>query len=138
MAGRCRILCLLLLCAAGGWYAAAHAQPPAASTTDASSRLYAVTFRTGRAWDAGKPAHEQAHFREHSANLRKLREQGSLVVGARYGETGLIVLLAPSEPAARAMIEQDPTVQNGVFAFELHELSVFYGGTLQPPPRGRP
>jgi len=99
------------------------------------AKLFAVEFKTGPRWVASKQPHEQEHFREHSANLRKLREQGSLVLGARYGEKGLIVLAAESESAARAMIEQDPSVLNGVFSYELHPFLVFYGGAVQPPPR---
>jgi hypothetical protein len=48
------------------------------------------------------PAHEQSWFREHSANLRRLREDGSLVLGARYADKGLVVLSAVSEDEAHA------------------------------------
>ncbi|MEZ5465362.1 MAG: YciI family protein [Lysobacteraceae bacterium] len=95
--------------------------------------LFAVEFTIGQAWDADKPAHEQAHFREHSANLKRLRESGALLLGARYGKKGLVVLSAASEAEARALIERDPAVQGGTFAFELHPFSVFYGGELPPP-----
>ena len=102
---------------------------------EVQGKLFAVEFKTGPRWVASKQFHEQEHFREHSANLRKLREQGNLVLGARYGDKGLIVLAAESESAARAMIEQDPSVQNGIFSYELHPFSVFYGGNVQPQPR---
>lgn len=111
-----------------------QAAAPAQAPQPSAQRLYAVEFRTGPKWVASKPAPEQAHFRDHSANLRTLREQGSLVVGARYGDKGLVVLSAESETAARAMVEQDPSVKAGVFAYEMNEFSVFYGGSLQPRP----
>ena len=101
----------------------------------AAGRLYAVEFKVGPQWVTAKAAHEQAYFREHSSNLGRLREQGSLVLGARYGEKGFVVLSAESEGAARAMVEQDPSVRHGTFAYELHEFSVFYGGAVQPSAR---
>lgn len=94
--------------------------------------LYAVEIKTGPAWDSSKPPHEQQYFREHSANLKRLRDQGSLVLGARYSDKGLIVLRASSEQEAHAMMQHDPSVQNRIFAYELHEFNVFYGGTVQP------
>lgn len=116
---------------------AAVAQPAPASAAAAGppSRLYAIEIKTGTSWDAAKPAHEQAHFREHSANLRHLREQGALVMGARYADKGLIVLRAASEADAHAMMQVDPSIQGRVFAYELHEFVVFYGGAVAAPPR---
>ena len=111
----------------------ASAQPPPASAAAApQGRLFAVEFKVGPKWVASKPPGEQEFFREHSANLHKLREQGSLVLGARYSDKGLVVLAAESEAAARAMVDQDPAVKHGTFSYELHDFSVFYGGTVQP------
>ena len=53
--------------------------PPAAAE---ALKPYAVEFRTGPAWDSQRPAHEQAHFREHGANLQALRASGRLAMGA--------------------------------------------------------
>ena len=114
-----------------------QAQAPAAAPTAAPAAphasLYAVEFKTGPSWDAAKPPGEQAHFRDHSANLKKLRDQGSLVLGARYSDKGFIVLQAASADEAHAMIKQDPSVQARVFAYELHPFNVFYGGTVARP-----
>jgi uncharacterized protein YciI len=117
---------------------AASGQPPptaAAPAADATTRLYAVEIKVGARWVVGRPPQEQDYFREHSANLRKLREQGSLVLGARYGDKGLVILAAASEGAARAMIEQDPSIGHGTFSYELQPFSVFYGGTVDAPRR---
>ncbi|MDM4768093.1 YciI family protein [Pelomonas sp. SE-A7] len=113
------------------------AMAQAASAPAASVPLFAVEFRTGPGWDKNKPYQEQAEVRAHSANLKKLRDQGSLVMGARYGEVGLVVLAAENEAAAHEMVRQDPSVKAGTFAYQLNEFSVFYGGTLQPAPRRR-
>jgi hypothetical protein len=104
--------------------------PVAAQAAEAKVPLFAVEFRTGPKWDTSKPAQEQLHFKEHSANLKRLRDAGSLKLGARYSDKGLIVLAAASEEQARGEIEKDPTVQAQVFAYELHPFNVFYSGCV--------
>lgn len=113
--------------------AAAAAVTAAAPAADGPSALFAVEFRTGPAWDAARQPQEQPHFREHSQNLRRLREAGHLLIGARYADKGLVVLAASSEAAARALVEADPAVQHGTFAYQLHPFHLFYGGCVQPP-----
>lgn len=92
--------------------------------------LFAVQIRTGENWDTMKPPQEQLHFRAHSANLKRLRDAGQLIVGARYSDVGLIVLEASSEAQARAMMDEDPSFAAGIFRYELSPLNVFYPGTL--------
>ena len=104
---------------------AQDAQPPA------SSQLFAVEIKVGPKWETAKPAHEQALFREHSANLRRLRDAGSLVMGARYSDKGLVVLSAPSLADAKAMMDQDPSIVAGVFAYEAYPFNVFYPGSVE-------
>lgn len=115
----------------------AVAQP--ASAPDAAPPppppLFAVEIRIGEKWDAGKPPHEQAHFKEHSSNLRRLRERGVLQVGLRYADTGFIVLSAPTEADARALLDEDPSFAARIFRYSISPLNVFYGGTLPATPR---
>ncbi len=113
--------------------AAAHAQPasaPAASAAAPALRLFAVEIRTGAQWNSALPPNQQPLMREHSANLRKLREEGRIRVGARYGEVGLIVLEAATIDEARAWMDADPAMRAGVFRFEIHPLGVIFPGTL--------
>jgi uncharacterized protein YciI len=113
-------------------FPAACAQPPSPRSEPAvGGNLYAVEIRIGPAWDSSKKPHEQSFFREHSANLKRLRDQGALVLGARYSDKGLVVLQATSEQEAHAMMRQDPSVQNRVFTYELHAFNVFYPGSVQ-------
>ena len=111
----------------------AHAQTPSTETKPSAvpANLFAVEFRTGPKWDAAKEAHEQAHFREHSANLKRLRDSGALLLGARYSDKGFVVLAAETEAQARALVDVDPSVQNHVFAYALHPFHVFYAGCVQ-------
>ena len=92
--------------------------------------LFAVEIKIGPASDSTKPPHEQAYFREHSDNLKTLRDQGSLVMGARYADKGLVVLQAATVQEAPALMQQDPAMQHRTFAYELHPFHVFYSGAL--------
>jgi hypothetical protein len=102
-----------------------------ASSRQSAPSLFAVEFRIGPKWDASKAPHEQAGFGEHSANLKRLRDSGALLLGARYADKGFIVLAAGSEAAARGEIEVDPSVRNQVFAYDIHEFRVFYPGCVE-------
>lgn len=114
-----------LLCSALGLLGASTA------LAQETPSLFAVQIRTGEKWDATKPPQEQLHFRAHSANLKRLRDAGQLIVGARYSDVGLIVLEASSETQARAMMDEDPSFAAGIFRYELSPLNVFYPGTLK-------
>jgi uncharacterized protein YciI len=96
-------------------------------------RLFVIQFTTGPGWLPDKPFQDQPMAAEHSRNLRRLREQGVLVMGARYGATGMIVLRASSEAAARAEIEKDPTIARRVFTYTVDEFKPFYGGCVEVP-----
>ena len=113
------------------------ASAPAPATAEAEALpLFAVEVRVGPRWDPSKKPHEQALFREHSANLKVLREAGHLVMGARYSDVGLLILQAKTEADARAMIDADPSIAAGTFSYQIHPFNVFYPGTLHSPKRG--
>ena len=82
-------------------------------------------------WDTAKPPQEQDYFQEHSANLRRMRESGSLLVGARYSDKGLVVVAADSIEEVREMMDDDPAISAGIFVAEIHPFNVFYSGTVQ-------
>lgn len=98
----------------------------------AKKMLFIAIFSLGPSWQANKPAHEQAYFNEHSANLKKLRAEKKILVGARYSDKGLIIIAAANEQEARAMVEHDPMVANKVFNLELHQFTPFYKGCIDP------
>lgn len=92
-------------------------------------RLYAVRLSTGPARDAAKSPNDQTGMKEHSANIARLRREGTLVLGARFGELGLLVLRVPDEAAVRAQLAPDPTVASGVFKVQIDVFSPFAHGT---------
>ena len=131
-----RIVTALLLTATVAQTTIAFAQAPAApATATPPAPLYAAIYKTGPKWDAAKPPGEQAFFKDHSAHLAKLRAAGTIVMGARYADVGLIVVSAASEPDARKIFEVDPSVVAGTFAVDVHRFSVFYPGFVGTPPR---
>ncbi len=95
--------------------------------------LYIVTYTTGSAWDNTKAPNEQPYFMDHSANLGKLRKEGVITVGARYGEKGIIFIKAPSLQAAKEIILADQAVVNKLFNVDVQRLNVFYDGCIERP-----
>lgn len=92
-------------------------------------RLYAVRLSTGPAWDAARSPNDQTGMKEHSANIARLRREGTLLLGARFGELGLLVLRVPDEAAVRAQLAPDPTIASGVFKVQIDAFSPFAHGT---------
>ena len=119
-----RTVTVLLLACTVSLVAASSQTPPPSPT------LYAAVFKTGPKWDAGKAPGDQAFFREHSANLARLRAAGTVIIGARYADVGLIVVSASSEADARKLFDADPSIAAGTFALDVHRFSVFYPGTV--------
>jgi len=108
------------------------AQPVSvASGAEAELNLFAVEIKVGPKWDSSKTPNEQAFFKEHSANLKSLREAGHIVMGARYSDIGLIIFSAKSAEEVRALMSQDPSMSAGTFKYEVHALNVFYPGLVQ-------
>lgn len=113
----------------------ARAQTAGSASGSSDLPLFAIEITMGPKWDQSKPAQEQPLFREHSTNLRRLRESGNLIMGARFADTGLIVVAAKDLAEAKAMMDPDPSIGAGTFAFEVHPFDVFYGGDVRPRPR---
>jgi hypothetical protein len=95
--------------------------------------LFAVRFTTGPKWDSAKAPNEQAFFAEHSANLSRLRKDGVLVIGARYGEVGLVVLRLPDEDAVKTQLALDPSIEAGTFVATIDRFMPFMHGSTQAP-----
>lgn len=103
---------------------------------EGTSQLFIVHFSLGPVWDHTMQPHEQQYYKEHSANLKRLREEGMLVIGARYADKGMLLLKAENEEAARSEIAKDPAVKNGIFTAEIHLFSPFYYGCIEQPTVG--
>ena len=87
--------------------------------SDKPTNYYAAVFTIGLMWDNSKPAHQQMNFADHSRNLKRLQESGSMALGARHGKYGLIVVKASDENEARSLFDWDSTITKKVFTFEI-------------------
>ncbi len=125
------MLCVLLAVAA----MSGIAQVQQTAAIEQNLPLFAVEIKVGSKWDQSKLPQDQKYFREHSANLKRLRDAGNLIMGARYSDKGLVILAAQTEEEARAMLDVDPSIKGEVFKYELHPFVVFYSGSLNQRPR---
>ena len=91
-----------------------------------ATKLFIVHFEVGASWDKSIAPQEQTNFKEHSANLNRLRQDKVISFGARYGDLGVIVMKAKSLDDAKTEIAKDPGVQAGIFNFRIEKLNVFY------------
>ncbi|MEK7729245.1 MAG: hypothetical protein AAB354_12590 [candidate division KSB1 bacterium] len=95
------------------------------------AEFFIAFFALGEAWQKEKPAHEQLYFKEHSANLKRLRQEKKLLIGGRYSDKGMLLLTAENEAAARAEFETDPMLAHKLFKLELHPFCPFYKGCVE-------
>jgi len=78
--------------------------------------LYVQLSFPGPNWIPGKPIYEQ-NLMEHAKYQERLLEQGKLVLAGPFSDSsgGLTVLKVETENEARAIMEKDPAVIDGVF-----------------------
>ncbi len=92
---------------------------------------FVALYTLGDSWDSNKSPGEQTHFKEHSAHLSKLRSDSIIVIGARYSDTGMIVLKSKNLAEAKSLLLEDIAVKNDLFRVEIHPFQPFYKGTLE-------
>jgi len=114
-----------------GYASVTTAHPARVAAAEAELTLFAVEIKVGPNWDSTKLPKDQAFFNEHSSNLKRLREAGHIVMGARYSDIGLIIFSARSAEEVRGLMSQDPSMTAGTFKYEVHALNVFYPGLVQ-------
>lgn len=125
---RLMLTMVLSLAAVAAINQAATAQ--AAPTADS---LYALVFTRGPAWEDGKPTSQQFGLREHSANLSRLRAEGRIVMGGRFGDYGLILIRVLNRAEALGMLASDSATARGVFKAELNPWATLYEGQVIRP-----
>lgn len=87
---------------------------------------FIVHLETGPRWNPDLPPGEQTQFEAHSANMNRLRTEGTILFGARYGEYGLLILEGDSLQAVTGILEADPGVAAGIFVYRIEPISIFY------------
>ena len=99
--------------------------------TAQTKQYYIAIFSRGSAWEDAKPATEQVGFKEHSENLRRLRSEKRIAIGARYGDKGMVIVEAKNEDDARSLFVSDVMVSKKTFTLELHQFRPFYKGAIE-------
>lgn len=105
------------------------------STQDAkpapAKQYFIAIFSRGPAWDEKKPVNEQGGFKEHSANLQRLRAEKKIPIGGRYADKGMVIVEAQNEAEARSLFASDVMLTRNTFALELHQFRPFYKGAIE-------
>lgn len=120
-----------LLATGAVWLAVPQGPEPGRSLQSADS-LYALVYTRGPSWEDANTVGQQSGMREHSANLSRLRTEGRIVLGGRFGDYGLIVLRVRDRADALALLGPDSATARGVFRAELSPWFTIYEGSVPP------
>lgn len=92
---------------------------------------FIALYTLGESWDTEKQPSEQIYFKEHSGFLSKLRKEKQIILGARYSDTGMIVLKANNLEAAETILHQDIALQKKLFNVVVYPFNTFYKGCIE-------
>lgn len=121
---RATILLVLLIAASAAAQEIIQVQPPA------PPKFFVVHFTAGPKWNQAIAPNQQEGFSDHSANLKRLRDEKRILLGARYGAKGMVVVAAQDLEEVRALLAPDKTLENGVFEAAIDEFKPFYDGCV--------
>ena len=96
-----------------------------------SPQYFIAIFSLGPSWDNEKAANQQTGFKEHSANLQRLRADKKATLGGRFADKGMVIIEAADAEAAREMFATDVMVQSKVFTLELYPFKPFFKGCIE-------
>jgi uncharacterized protein len=96
-------------------------------------RYVLVILKTGTNTTNDKEFISQ-HFAGHMSNMKRLSDEGKLVVAGPIGKNehayrGIFILNAATTDEARAMVDTDPAVKAGLLAVDLYP---WYGSAALP------
>lgn len=92
---------------------------------------FIALYTLGESWDTEKQPSEQVYFKEHSGFLSKLRKEKQIVLGARYSDTGMLILKADNLEAAKTILHQDIALQKKLFNVVVYPFNAFYKGCIE-------
>ncbi|MCL6267409.1 hypothetical protein [Flagellimonas myxillae] len=99
--------------------------------TEKATSYFVALYTLGESWDADKQPHEQAYFKEHSSFLSKLRKEKKISVGARYSDTGMLIIKGSGLQEVKNMLYEDVAIQHKLFKLEIHPFAPFYQGCVE-------
>ncbi len=119
--------------------AVAAPRPATGETVLPAQPLFIVQLVTGPGWNQAKAPPEQAGFKEHSQNLSRMRNEGMLVMGARFKDSvadkGMLIVRAANKEAVSAEFAADPMIKDKLFVLDIAEFQPFYDGFVARPAR---
>lgn len=98
------------------WHMKRGGTPAATPATEtAAAPLFALALAPGRAWKPGRPFSEQG-LRPHFDYWMALFREGRIATAGPVGtDSGLVLLRAPDQAAAEAILAADPAIAAGIF-----------------------
>ena len=110
----------LILAVAPAPAAQAGSNPEMAMPAAKPQTLFALIYRPGPKWQAGKPFREQIAIKGHFDHMKALFAKGQIFAAGGLGiDHGLVLLHARDQAEADAILAADPMVQAGSFAGEI-------------------
>lgn len=100
-----------------------------------SEYLYVVRPTRPEMVTQGPTEKELAVLKDHGAYLKRLTDDGTVVIAGRTQEAetfGIVVYRAASEEAARAIMNADPAVAAGVMKATFHPYKIAFQRTCPP------
>ena len=113
------------------FFSFAQTQNTSSQQTSPAKQYFIAIFSPGPEWIPEKQANEQVGFKEHSANLQRLRAEKRIPIGGRYADKGMLIIEAKDEADARSLFADDVMVQKRTFSLELHQFRPFYKGAIE-------
>ena len=96
----------------------------------------AVFLRPGSQWNPDLPVREQAYWDEHARFMDALFAAGAVILGGPFadGSGSMVILMAESVEAARAIFREDPWERQDVLvAGEVKEWTIFLDARVMEP-----
>ncbi len=89
---------------------------------------FVTLFDHGPDWQRGKTIYQQGPVvEEHLQSMRRLFDEGALLLGGPFDTGGGIAVLDAEDSAvADALMQADPAVGAGVLSFRLHHLHAYF------------
>ena len=101
------------------------------TTKQTTQQYYSALFSRGENWDSSKQPNEQPYFAEHGKNLKRLKDEGKIAIGSRFGDFGLVVIRSNSEQEVRSLFAGDSLVIKNILKMEIHKFNPFYKGCIE-------
>jgi len=125
MTARGVVSAVLLVALASAVWAAGAPRPPPMKDVPRDMRPYFLSFLVaGPKYVAGESPEHTALLPKHLAFIRKMVGERKLVFAGPFADEGrlfgMAIVAAPSLEQAREWMDQDPAVQAGFFAHEIH------------------